>query len=254
MRKFHTRKSEKQLLKLKPCEYCGNCFLFLGEFDTDGTPAKPRKASAYSEFCRKHRSVISAEIEADFCLSLTQSPKSARKSVFAETSRRLSSAWTLEKSRTAQKKARSDVHAIISEAGEELHCDSPLDLTGEGHDVDAMANLTRAAGAMNLGEAFKGVSNNAAVIVPVAAAAVGTPKRSPARRTTNSWMSPAPERRRETNSWMLGSDSDDSGAEERGDDEPSRLASDAAASVAVATVDTVDESEVQWLSTSKVVM
>ena len=50
---------------------------------------------------------------------------------------------------------------------------------------------------------------------------------------------------------MLGSDSDDSGAEERGDDEPSRLASDAAASVAVATV---DESEVQWLSTSKVVM
>ena len=200
VKRFHRKKSSAELSKLNPCDYCGRALMFLGAFESDGTPAKPRKQSNYSVFCQRNRSLVQAEIERSPTRILgVLSPKSSRKATFAETQHRLSQRWTAEKRRMTERKARADAHPIILEDGSPSHCDSPVDFTGEQRTADAMEDLTRRTGAINLGSVFESVvlGGGAGVEAKAVVGLVRGAVIEPAPRTSLS-----PRHRRSTNSWL----------------------------------------------------
>ena len=87
------------------------------------------------------------------------SPASARKEKFAETQRRLSKQWMVEKRKVTAMKARADAQPIILEDGSPSFCDSPSDFTGDGVSSDLIENLTQCSGALNLSKAFENVAS-----------------------------------------------------------------------------------------------
>jgi hypothetical protein len=93
-----------------------------------------------------------------------------------------------------ERKARADAHPIILEDGSPTHCDSPVDFTGEERTADAMEDLTRRTGAINLGSMFESVvlADGAELLEKPAPAVADPAPRTrlspPQRRSTNSWL------------------------------------------------------------------